>query len=89
MLKLVSTLLITLTLGSLALAHSWYPIKCCSDKDCSPIPCEQIVEQSEGTYKYLDYVFQASNVHPSLDRFCHACISESGTPLCLFIVQNS
>ncbi len=24
------------------LVHSWYDESCCHDKDCHPIPCEQI-----------------------------------------------
>jgi hypothetical protein len=23
-------------------AHSWYDDKCCHDKDCHPVPCEEI-----------------------------------------------
>ena len=27
-----------------ALAHSWYPLACCGNKDCFPIACDQLVE---------------------------------------------
>jgi hypothetical protein len=25
------------------LAHSWYPLYCCGDKDCFPVACDQLV----------------------------------------------
>ena len=26
-----------------ALAHSWYPLACCGNMDCSPVACDQLV----------------------------------------------
>jgi hypothetical protein len=30
------------------LVHSWYDDKCCHDKDCRPVPCEEIEKISDG-----------------------------------------
>ena len=70
------------------LAHNWYPANCCSDKDCIPIPCDQIIETVKG-YSYKGLEFATSSVYPSLDQFCHACINNFGMPLCLFIQMNT
>ena len=71
------------------LAHSWYPISCCSGEDCRPVPCEQLTELANGGYRWLDYIFTKDQVHSSLDQFCHVCISKLGTTYCVFIQQLS
>jgi hypothetical protein len=30
------------------LAHSWYPIECCSEKDCEPIDDGKVIDLPEG-----------------------------------------
>ena len=27
-----------------ALAHSWYPLACCSNMDCFPVACDQLAQ---------------------------------------------
>ena len=34
--------------SSVMLIHSWYDDKCCHDKDCLPVPCEEIEKISDG-----------------------------------------
>ena len=34
-------------LNGAAAAHSWYDEKCCHDKDCHPVPCEEIEKISD------------------------------------------
>jgi hypothetical protein len=29
-------------------AHSWYPKECCSDNDCRPVPCAELVRGKQG-----------------------------------------
>jgi hypothetical protein len=36
------------SLVALMLVHSWYDDKCCHDKDCRPVPCEEIEKISDG-----------------------------------------
>ena len=36
------------SLVTLMLVHSWYDDKCCHDKDCRPVPCEDIEKISDG-----------------------------------------
>lgn len=31
-----------------ALAHDWYPLECCSDKDCAP--ADTVVRRGDGSY---------------------------------------
>ena len=35
-------------LAGLILIHSWYPNECCADKDCHPVPCDEISEAENG-----------------------------------------
>jgi hypothetical protein len=35
-------------LNGAAVAHSWYDESCCHDRDCRPIPCEQIEKLADG-----------------------------------------
>ncbi len=62
---------------STAYSHSWYPQSCCSQTDCRPVPCHDIVEIDNGQWQYLPTLtkFPSYAVHPSQDRYCHVCIS--------------
>ena len=35
-------------LAGLILIHSWYPNECCAEKDCHPVPCDEISEGENG-----------------------------------------
>jgi hypothetical protein len=67
--------------------HSWYPLSCCSDNDCHPVPCDQLLEGVNGTFVWESMIFAKDRVYSSMDQFCHVC--HIGTaPICAFI-QNS
>jgi hypothetical protein len=71
--------------GSPAMAHTapsgWhYPPACCSNTDCHPIPCEELLDAKDGGVEYQTpegfKVFVAkSQVNPSPDAQCHICYS--------------
>lgn len=68
------------------LAHGWYPNSCCADKDCHPVPCEELLEQSDGSWIWDIFRFNRNVVQPSQDRYCHVCtLGPNG--LCAFIQQ--
>src|SRR5262249_42150799 len=59
--------------------HSWYPEECCHDKDCHPVPCEEIEKISDG-WLWRDkatkqrYWFPQDRLHASHDDACHVCV---------------
>lgn len=69
--------------------HSWYPAECCSDQDCFPIVCNDIVEKTDNTYVWNNIIFLKDQVKPSLDGLCHACVTTADKGLCLFIQMNT
>jgi len=71
----------------LIVIHSWYPQSCCAEQHCKPVPCEELVEQADGKWRWHDYYFVRSVVYPSQDKFCHVCtIGPNGQ--CAFIQQG-
>ena len=58
-----------------AAAHSWYPIECCSDKDCSVVPSEQVQVTPAG-YMVNGWHVAFSQAKASPDEEYHACISQ-------------
>lgn len=69
--------------------HSWYPIECCSDNDCRPVPCDELQEQADGSVKYRDsLVFSKNQVKVSQDSNCHVCHIGDKT-YCVFIVPSA
>lgn len=72
-----------------AAASGWqYPKECCSDRDCKPISCTLLEEQSNGSL--LDTTTQMSyppqTIKPSQDGQCHVCAN--GRPLCVFVLHK-
>ena len=76
-----------------ATAHSWYPHECCSDNDCHPVPCTELVLTPEGDVKWKGVLyFSRRMVRLSLDEQCHVCVEEGLSasvipylPLCVFV----
>jgi hypothetical protein len=69
-----------------AQAHSWYPVSCCSNQDCEPVPNSGITEL-RGRYhvKYVSSRFGAIDHHVdsrtvlnSQDGQFHGCWRKSG-----------
>jgi hypothetical protein len=75
-------------LAGLILAHSWYPNECCTDKDCHPVPCDEISEDENGAMHWKYLIFEGSQIRASPDHECHVChLLEEGrpvTPICIF-----
>lgn len=68
-----------ISLSYLIQVHHWYDPWCCNDKDCRPVPCEELIEQKDGSYKYQNYTIDKSKVKPTQDNQCHVCIfNETG-----------
>lgn len=78
-------------LATAALAHSWYPQQCCGDRDCKPVPCDQLVEDRDGwLYIPTGNHFTPPQVQPSQDRHCHVCLGLSDKrSLCAFILSGA
>src|SRR5262249_4201649 len=56
--KLVCSLAAGLMLvNSTATAHSWYPHECCSENDCHPVPCAELVLTPEGDVKWKGVLY--------------------------------
>lgn len=71
-------LAVLLVFTSTALAHSWYPYECCSEKDCFPVPIRDVRvvpggwNLSDGTHVKHD------EARPSPDGQFHVCRSQEG-----------
>lgn len=81
-----------------ALAHSWYPMNCCSGTDCAPVPCEAINEKAHGVMSWNGWQYDPTQIKISQDTQCHACHygphDAPGKPgadrgLCLFILPTA
>ena len=70
-------------------AHSWYPQECCGEKDCHPIPCEELVQRPDGNYQWEQFTFKREQVRASLDKDCHVCVFRNETPYCAFIQMST
>lgn len=73
-------------------AHSWYPLFCCSEQDCRPVPCDELAEGRDGRLIYLPTGnrFEPAQVQPSQDSSCHICVGRyDGRSICAFTVQGS
>jgi hypothetical protein len=85
-----------LLIAAIASGHSWYEDACCGKGDCRPVPADDVLEISEGVWKYLPTgnVFDNAGVNrrvrPSKDKSFHVCIGPDqlvpATPLPGFIM---
>ena len=72
---------------SVALAHDWYPVSCCSDKDCRALieeSGETVRESAEGWTFWDGRTIARSIAKLSPDRRFHVCESPAKTILCFF-----
>ena len=72
---------------SVALAHDWYPVSCCSDKDCRPLieeSGETVRESAEGWTLWDGRTIAGGIAKLSPDRRFHVCESPTKTILCFF-----
>ena len=81
--------MIDVLLAAVLLAHSWYPKACCGGNDCHPVPCGEL-QLKDGVIWNRIY-FGPAMIHPSLDSYCHVCVSAPNSgeipriPNCVFI----
>lgn len=78
--------------GPQALAHSWYPAWCCSDRDCRelvPAQGETVTETKDGYLLWDGRLISRDNAKPSPDRHFHIC-EEPATRaiICFFAPQG-
>ena len=72
---------------SAALAHDWYPVPCCSDKDCRPLveeSGETVMESAEGWTLWDGRTIARGIAKLSPDRRFHVCESPAKRILCFF-----
>lgn len=74
---------------SISWGHSWYDSDCCSNTDCRPVACDELIEQNDGKIKYGAWTIEKPNVRPSKDSKCHICIPQTQIPRCAYIQQGS
>jgi hypothetical protein len=78
--------------AAVTLIHSWYDDKCCHDKDCRPVPCEEIEKISDG-WLWRDgatkqrHWFPHDRLKASHDDACHVCVSPKMIPsgICIYL----
>lgn len=66
------------------LAHSWYPVECCSDGDCREVPCSEMnLETGEWQGKL------PRSKRASQDGKCHVCVGSGGLGpfYCVFVPE--
>lgn len=75
---MIRALVILILTTSAALAHSWYPWECCSNRDCFPVEARDVREVSGG-WLLADGAFVAyGDARPSPDGRFHVCRREDG-----------
>lgn len=72
---------------SSALAHSWYPIECCSEQDCRELDetkGETVTETVSGWQLWDGRTVIRQRARPSPDKKFHLCETRSKNILCFF-----
>jgi hypothetical protein len=65
---------IALMLSLLTLAHDFYSYACCANRDCRPVPCEEITSAIGGWF-WGSIFFKHSMEQTAPDGRCHVCVS--------------
>lgn len=75
---MIRALAVFLLLVGPAVAHSFYPYECCSDRDCYPVDAGKVTE-GKGGWTLEDGTFiRYSEARPSPDNRFHVCRREDG-----------
>ena len=81
MLARISTIIVFVFIFALTapnvFAHSWYPHKCCSDRDCYPVKAKDVRRMSNG-WMIEGRFYDHSELRPSPDDDFHVCRREDG-----------
>jgi hypothetical protein len=69
--------------------HWLYSKECCEEKDCHPVPCDEVVDTGQG-WKWKGQYFPKTKLKASPDGGCHVCSTEGaeGTwriPHCIYL----
>ena len=75
-----------------AKAHSWYPLSCCSEKDCRALieaEGEIVSETAEGWRLWDGRLVKRGTAKPSPDGKFHLCEARSRSILCFFVPPGS
>jgi hypothetical protein len=76
---------VLLFLTTAALAHSWYPVECCGEYDCSPIDDARVRVVEGGYLVDGKHFIETSRVRQSKDSDYHACFWPADRLWCFFI----
>jgi hypothetical protein len=78
--------------ASPSLAHEWYPVSCCSDRDCHPLVeanGETVTESADGWRLWDGRIIARNRARPSPDRQFHLCETPAKTIICFFAPPGS
>ena len=75
-------------LGS-AHSHSFYPVECCSDRDCAPYPSSLVTETPAGYALETGEFIERKRVRFSPDGGFHLCRHEATRLILCFFVPNN
>ncbi len=73
--------------SSVSVAHSWYPITCCSERDCRPLTDakgESVLESPEGWELWDGRAIPRREAKASPDGKFHLCENPAKRILCFF-----
>jgi hypothetical protein len=68
-------------------AHDWYPVNCCSERDCRPLieaNGETVLESSQGWQLWDGRIVSRGSAKMSPDRQFHLCETLSHRIICFF-----
>jgi hypothetical protein len=76
-----------------AMAHEWYPVWCCSDRDCRALSQERgetVLEASDGWHLWDGRVVSRRSGKPSPDSQFHLCEEPTTKAIiCFFVPPGS
>lgn len=82
---LLISFFLTFILLSLAEGHEWFPLECCSNRDCVPIDERRVREQIEGYYVDESFFVPRREARVSQDGRYFACWPNPARLVCLFV----
>jgi hypothetical protein len=68
-----------------AQAHSWYPLECCSERDCAPLDARKVTETEAGYLLDTGEFIERKKARFSPDEDFHICRFPSGGVICFFV----
>jgi hypothetical protein len=74
-------------LTAILLAHSFYDMSCCSERDCHPVPCAEIHGTGNG-WEWHGRQFTRPMLKASPDNGCHVCLNNNAT-FCVYLPSNA